>query len=171
MARAMDDKAKDANASGSGADLPAQYRDRWLAHAQVLLDCYERLVGATLIDRSGDGFDEALRLYRAPFAVLSHGTEADPILNYANAVAIGLWETTIEKLMATPSRLTAEASLQAAREHFLKETAGRGFVTGYSGVRISALGKRFEIENVTIWNLTAPDGTPLGQAATFDRWT
>ena len=73
--------------------------------------------------------------------------------------------------MTTPSRLTAEAAVQAAREHFLKETARRGFVQGYSGVRISATGRRFEIANVTIWNLTSPDGTPLGQAATFDRWT
>lgn len=167
----MDGKAKDAYASGSGRDLPAAYRDRWIAHSQVLLDCHERLVGTPLIARNGDAADEALRLFSAPFAVLSHGTEADPILNYANAVAIGLWEASIEKLMATPSRLTAEAAVQASREHFLKETARRGFVQGYSGIRISATGRRFSIENVTIWNLASPDGTPLGQAATFDRWS
>lgn len=163
--------SNDNSTSGHDADLPPDYAERWIAHSQILLDCHQRLVGTPLLHRSGDARDQALRLYRAPFAVLSHGTEPDPILNYANAVAIRLWETSIEKLLLTPSRLTAEASVQAAREHFLKETARRGFVQGYSGIRISATGRRFEIANVTIWNLTSADGIPLGQAASFDRWT
>ena len=61
--------------------------------------------------------------------------------------------------------------LQDARDKLLREVAANGFITGYEGVRVSATGLRFRIENVTIWNLTAANGQPAGQAAAFDRWT
>lgn len=152
-------------------DLPPLYRDKWIAHSALLLDCHKHFTGTDLVARSGDPAEEARRIYNAPFAVLSHGTEVDPILNYANVTAVGLWETTLEQLLATPSRLTAEPAVQVTREKLLEETSRRGAVTGYSGVRISATGRRFRIENVTIWNLVSADGTPAGQAAAFDRWT
>ena len=151
--------------------LPALHRDVWIAHTQILLDSYARLLGRELITRSGDAADEAARLYAAPFAVLSHGTQADPILNYANQTALELWEMKLEQLLALPSRLTAEAGIRESRERFLQESAQKGFVTGYRGVRISATGLRFVIANTTIWNLTSASGATLGQAATFDSWT
>jgi hypothetical protein len=73
-------------------------------------------------------------------------------------------------LLSTPSRLTAEPTLRAARERLLAETLQKGFVDGYEGVRISATGRRFLIRNVTIWNVTDAEGRPLGQAATFADW-
>ncbi|HYA80578.1 MAG TPA: MEKHLA domain-containing protein, partial [Methylocystis sp.] len=50
-------------------------------------------------------------------------------------------------------------------------TTRKGCVSGYAGVRVSAFGKRFRICDVTIWNVTDAHGRPLGQAATFARWT
>ena len=44
-------------------------------------------------------------------------------------------------------------------------------VSDYRGVRISSTGKRFLVERATVWNIKEPDGTPLGQAATFSDWT
>lgn len=141
-----------------------------LLQARLVLDCYERLLGRPLIARSGDDSQDARALYEAPFAVLSHGIEADPILNYGNATALRLWETNFKQLTCTPSRLTAEPMAREARDKLMSEVVRTGFVTGYAGIRISAAGRRFRIDNVTIWNLTAPDGTFAGQAATFDRW-
>ena len=135
-----------------------------------MLDSYERLLGRSLIARSGNAAQDAYALYAAPFAVLSHGTEPNPIINFANQIALTLWETTFEVLTATPSRLTAEPVLQEAREKFLAEVARIGFVTGYSGVRISSAGRRFLIKNVTVWNLADAQGQPAGQAAAFDTW-
>lgn len=135
-----------------------------------MLDNYERLLGRSLIARSGNAAQDAYALYAAPFAVLSHGTEPNPIINFANQIALTLWETTFEVLTATPSRLTAEPVLQEAREKFLAEVARIGFVTGYSGVRISSTGRRFLIKNVTVWNLADAQGRPAGQAAAFDTW-
>lgn len=143
----------------------------FIAHTQILLRSYRHLLGQDLIARSGDAREEGESLYAAPFVVLSHGIQADPILNYGNQAALDLWEVTPEQLLALPSRLTAELANREARERFLQETKRKGFITGYRGVRISATGRRFEIENATIWNLSDETGTPLGQAATFAIWT
>ena len=123
-----------------------------------------------MIPRGGDAREEAEQLFDAPFVAVSHGTEADPLLNYGNAAALALWELSPQELIATPSRLTAEAELREAREHVLAETARKGIVTGYTGVRVSKTGRRFRIVDVTVWNVTDADGRPLGQAATFAHW-
>jgi hypothetical protein len=44
-------------------------------------------------------------------------------------------------------------------------------VDNYSGIRISASGRRFRIENATVWNLADAGGRIHGQAATFHHWT
>lgn len=153
------------------ADLPADLWRRWIAHSAGLLNSYRDRTGRDLIQRGGDATAEAERLLAAPFVVVSHGVETDPILNYGNRVALALWEMSAIELIRTPSRLTAESVLREAREKLLKQTARDGFVDGYEGVRISATGKRFRISNVTIWNVTDGAGKPAGQAATFARWT
>ncbi len=139
-------------------------------HLQILLNSYERLLGRSLIARSGNADQDANALYTAPFAVLSHGIEPDPIINFANQVALTLWQTTFKALTAMPSRLTAEPVLREAREKLLAEVAQHGFISGYEGVRISSTGRRFLIKNVTVWNLADAQGRPAGQAAAFDTW-
>jgi hypothetical protein len=150
--------------------IPDDLRQRWTLHSAALRDSFRKLTGRALIAESGDAATDAQRLFEAPFVVVSHGAEADPILNYGNAAALALWEMTPHALMSTPSRLTAEPTLREARERLLAETARRGFVDGYEGVRISATGRRFLIRDVTIWNIADVGGLPLGQAATFADW-
>ncbi|KAF2990450.1 MEKHLA domain-containing protein [Methylocystis sp. MJC1] len=153
------------------AEFPPDLWERWISHSTHLLDSYRKATGHDLMPRGGDAAAEAERLLAAPFVVVSHGTETDPILNYGNRVALALWEMTPAQLIATPSRLTAEAPLREARERFLAQAARDGFVRGYEGVRISATGRRFQISNATIWNVADDAGHPVGQAATFARWT
>ncbi|WP_442756130.1 MEKHLA domain-containing protein [Methylocystis sp. JAN1] len=153
------------------AELPADLWMRWIAHSGALLNSHRDCTGRELIERGGGDEAEAERLLAAPFVVVSHGAEADPILNYGNRVAQALWELSVDRLLATPSRLTAEPMVRDARERLLEQTARDGFVMGYEGVRISATGRRFKISNVTIWNVTDAAGRPAGQAATFARWT
>jgi hypothetical protein len=141
------------------------------AHVQLLLDSFARVVGRELLDRSGTAVEQAARLWLAPFVVVSHGTEADPILNYGNAAALGLWEMAWAELTQTPSRLTAEPVHRDERARLLARTRERGFVDDYSGVRISKTGRRFRIEQAIVWNLVDSAGRHAGQAATFDRWT
>ena len=112
----------------------------------------------------------AQRVFEAPFVLVSHGTEADPILNYGNAAALALWEMTWEELTRTPSRLTAEAPNREERARLLDAVTRRGFIDDYSGVRISKSGRRFRISRATVWNLLTETNQPCGQAAMFDKW-
>jgi len=140
-------------------------------HAQLLLESFAKLLGRELVSREGSAAEQTERLFHAPFVVVSHGTQVDPILNYGNAAALALWEMTPEQLTQTPSRLTAEPLHRDERARLLERTRRDGYVDDYSGVRISASGKRFRIERAIVWNLTDAAGTHLGQAATFDSWT
>ena len=150
---------------------PHHDSDAVISHVQRLLDCFARLLGRELIDREGTPAEQAARLWQAAIVVVSHGTEADPVLSYGNAAALALWEMSWEELTQTPSRLTAEPVHRDERARLLARTRDHGFVDDYSGVRVSKNGRRFRIEQAIVWNLTDPAGNHLGQAATFDRWT
>lgn len=136
-----------------------------------LLDSYSHWIGRDLIERIGDQEFQAKALFESPMVVVSHGTEADAILNYGNRTALQLWEMTWEQLVKTPSRLTAEPVNRAEREWMLEQARTRGFVDTYRGVRISATGRRFLVENAMIWNVLDSQGQRVGQAATFAQWT
>jgi hypothetical protein len=142
-----------------------------IEHVQLMLDSFARLLGRDLIPRDGSPAEQAERLFRVPFVVVSHGTEADPILNYGNAAALALWEFTPEELRRTPSRLTAEPVHRDERARLMERTRRDGYVDDYSGIRISTTGRRFRIERAIVWNLADAAGIPRGQAATFAHWT
>jgi hypothetical protein len=146
-------------------------RPEWITQAGLLLSSFANMLGRELVSREGSPLDQAERLFRAPFIVVSHGTEADPILNYANAAALALWEMTPAQFMQTPSRLTAEPMHRDERARLLERTRREGYADDYSGVRISATGKRFRIERAIVWNLTDAVGSHRGQAAMFSDWT
>jgi hypothetical protein len=138
---------------------------------QYLLDSYVRLLKQELIAREGTLLEQAERLFTIPFVVVSHGLQDDPILNYGNQTALDLWEMDWEQFTRTPSRLTAEPVNREERARMLEQAKTHGYISDYQGVRISRSGKHFLVERATVWNLHKPDGTPLGQAATFSDWT
>ena len=57
------------------------------------------------------------------------------------------------------------------RRRLLDEVGRHGFIENYSGIRISQTGRRFRIQNATVFNLLDHTGHHLGQAATFEDWT
>ncbi|MGD9786362.1 MAG: MEKHLA domain-containing protein [Sulfuricellaceae bacterium] len=147
----------------------------WLAPQAVIratqvLDSFERLLGWPLIPRQGNPAADARALFDAPFPVLAHGTQADPVLDYGNRAALALWEMDWPRFTTTPSRLTAEPDSRAAREKILQTAAQQGYVAHYSGVRISATGRRFRVEELILWRVADGDGKRAGLAATFPRW-
>jgi len=165
-----------ASAAGQASAESAQGHEAWrqpdrVAHARLLLDSFARLLGRELVSRQGSDLDQAERLFAAPFIVVSHGTEADPVLNYGNGQALALWEMTWDELTRTPSRLTAEPVHRDERARLLERTRRDGYVDDYAGVRVSATGRRFRIEEATVWNLADAAENHRGQAASFDRWT
>ncbi len=140
---------------------------QWTQH---LLDSYALLINQELIPRDGSPHEQAKRLFNSPFVVASHGLQADPVLNYGNQTALNLWEMDWDTFTQTPSRLTAEPVNREERAHMLLQAQTQGYISDYRGVRISRTGKRFLVEQATIWNIQKPDGTALGQGATFSDW-
>jgi hypothetical protein len=138
---------------------------------QRLLESYRHWLGRDLIERCGEPESDARALFESPLVVVSHGTEADPVLNYGNQTALQLWQLTWQELVKTPSRLTAEPMDRAARERMLEEARIRGFIDTYRGVRISGAGRRFLVEKALIWNVLNAEHERIGQAATFSQWT
>jgi hypothetical protein len=144
--------------------------DNWIEHTQILLNSYRRFVGVDLFARDGSDEDQSRALFEAPFVVVSHGIQTDPILNYGNQAALDLWEMELEALLKTPSRMTAEPVHRDERALLLERTSRDGFVDDYKGIRIASTGRRFLIEKAIVWNLVNDEGDRVGQAATFSDW-
>lgn len=139
-------------------------------HSQRLSSSFWHWMGCSLLPTDVASEDIAQTLFEAPFVLVSHGTQADPILNYGNRRALELWEMGWEQFTQTPSRQTAEPSEQHDRSRFLEQAKTQGFITDYCGIRISSLGQRFWIQNAVIWDVLDEQKRRCGQAAMFDRW-
>jgi len=141
-----------------------------MAQTAFLARSLKHWTGRELLPGVSEPAELAQKVFEAPFVVVSHGTEADPVLNYGNRAALALWEMSWDELTRTPSRLTAEAPNREERAKLLEAVTRRGFIDDYSGVRVSKSGRRFRISRATVWNLLTSDGKPCGQAAMFDCW-
>ncbi len=124
-----------------------------IRHTQRLFRSFQHWTGETLLEVEGTPEEIAQALFEAPFMLVSHGTESDPIFNYGNHKALEMWAMTWEELTRMPSRQTAEPVEQAERNRLLAETTAKGFVDNFQVVRISKTGQRFRIEDGRIWNL------------------
>jgi hypothetical protein len=158
--------------------LPWDSFDSWLPEVseqtrwqvERLLASYRHWLGTPLLPEPSDGSGHFEAVYIAKFPVLAHGIEADPVLYFGNAAALWLWEMSWGEFTRMPSRLTAEADLQEERARVLHEVSTRGFSRNYTGIRISRSGRRFLIEDATVWNVLNEHGTKIGQAAMFHTW-
>ena len=129
-------------------------------HAVILDKSLRELTGSALLPRPNASPAECSSLAdNQHLCVLSHGTEDDPIFNYATAAALDLFEYDWDAFVAMPSRLSAEAEEQAERAQLLEKVAKDGFIADYEGVRVTKTGRRFMIRDCVIWNLfTREDG-------------
>lgn len=152
----------------STGDVPHRFTVTW---SQFLLDSFRRWIGRDLLPRTGSPEEQAQALFAAPFVVVSHDTQTDPMLNYGNQQALDLWDLSWAQLTSTPSRLTAEPMNRDERARMLAVAEKQGYYSGYRGIRISSTGKRFLVEDATVWNVVDGQGIRVGQAATFARWT
>ncbi|MBD0303023.1 MAG: MEKHLA domain-containing protein [Tolypothrix sp. T3-bin4] len=139
-------------------------------HSQRLLHSYQHWTGTSLLNVSGTSEEIAQALFEAPFVLVSHGTQADPIFNYGNRKALQLWELSWEEFTKMPSRQSVRDLEREDRERLLTEAATKGFVDNYFGIRTSSSGQRFLIENVFLWNVVDEENQHSGQAAFFATW-
>ena len=139
-------------------------------HATLILNSFSVLTGKALIDSTLSSVEQAQQLFEAPFVVISHNTEPDPIFTYGNQAALQLFALTWEELTQMPSRLSAEPLHQAERQRLLATAVKQGYVDDYGGVRVTKIGQRFLVEQATVWNLLDQTGLFCGQAAMFSHW-
>lgn len=150
--------------------LPCAENEFLAGHIGLLSRSLFALTGRLLTEPGLTPAAAASQIFHAPFVVLSHNTETDPVLNYANLAALKLFELDWETLIRTPSRLTAEDPLREERQRLLQQVSEKGYIDDYSGIRVSQNGRRFRIEQATVWNLKNEQGQHKGQAALFSQW-
>ena len=141
------------------------------AHVLILRESLRKLVGQELVPPDLNDLDAARFLFEAPFSVVSHNTDPDPIFNYANRKAMDLFDMDWNAITSLPSRLSAEVVNRDERARVLKTVSEHGYIHDYSGVRISSSGRRFNISDAVLWNLLDEQSAYAGQAAMFDSWT
>src|SRR6266850_1650930 len=78
--------------------------------SQLLLNSFRHWTGRELLERAGGPDYQAHALFQSPFAVISHGMEEDPLLNYGNQIAMELWEMTWNVVDAEGQRLGQAAT-------------------------------------------------------------
>ncbi|UDF02566.1 MEKHLA domain-containing protein [Asticcacaulis sp. AND118] len=145
------------------------------AYNRLMANSFRRFTGQDMAGNAGTLTDSELAdaLFQAPQAIVSHGTEADPVFRYANAQALALWEMEWKAFTRLPSRHSAEgdSGIQSDRNDLLRAALAQGHVDHYTGIRVSASGRRFHIEDTVLWNVVDEAGIRYGQAAFIRRWT
>jgi hypothetical protein len=137
-------------------------------HIQWLAKSFEPFFETPLLATEPELLAE--KLFYAPFVLLSHNTEADPIFNYANQLGLELFELHWSQLITLPSRLSAEPVNQIRRNALMKHVSSHGYIDNYAGIRLSSQGTRFQIKHAKIWNISDSQGAYYGQAACFSHW-
>ncbi|MBL8405867.1 MAG: MEKHLA domain-containing protein [Dechloromonas sp.] len=143
------------------ADIPDDPR------LALIAESYHRLIGRPLVHSAPD---VALALWEAPRVIVAHGMQDDPVFFYGNLLALQVFEMDFSAFVQLPSRYSAEPLARDERARLLEGVARDGFIDDYAGVRISATGKRFRIEQAEVWNLVDAAGVCHGQAASFAHW-
>ena len=114
--------------------------------------------------------DLARLFYTAPFVLVSHGIEADPVFNYANKTAQDLWKFTWEEFIKTPSRLSADPTALVNRSELFEKADQQGFAGNYSGIRITKNKRKFLMKDAILWKVIDENGHNYGHAAVFWDW-
>jgi MEKHLA domain len=137
-----------------------------VAFFDLLTRTYRRLLGEDLVPPGMTGPEGARWLYEsAPFMLLAHNTESDPVFIYGNKAAQQRFEYEWDELIQLPSRLSAAAPDRNERGTFIERVTNDGCARDYRGIRIAKSGKPFWIEQARLWQLVDDDGRHHGLAA------
>ena len=140
-------------------------------HIRRLCYCYQHWTGSPLLPDLKAEDDPVRAVFDAPFVLVSHGTEAIPVFNFGNRKALELFEMEWDAFIKLPSSQSADEDNQAERAALMARVAQDGYALNCSGSRVTASGKRFNIEGATVWNVIDEQGRYYGQAAMFENWS
>jgi hypothetical protein len=141
-----------------------------IKHCKLIEKNYKFWTGKELFEAKLTESELSEKMYHAPFVVLSHGTQADPIYNYVNLKAQELWEFTWDEMIKLPSRRSAGTNETAERLELIREGQEKGITFTEKALRESRSGKKFYIKNVVLFNLLGEGGEYAGQCAIYNDW-
>jgi hypothetical protein len=139
-------------------------------HVILLVESYERMCGKKFPIKSGNRGLAYTVHHHSDYILVSHGTETDPVFNYANRAAQDLWQMDWKTFTQLPSRLSAKPAHVKGRAELLKAAMDKGYIEDYEGLRVDAQGREFYIKQVVLWNVIDEKGLYHGQAALFNTW-
>ncbi|WP_054633651.1 MEKHLA domain-containing protein [Pantoea stewartii] len=102
----------------------------------------------------------------APYSILAHNREADPVFVYANRCALDCFHYSLAEMLQLPSRLSAGPADRAERQRLLDSVRRNGIATDYSGPRVNKQGETFTIYEGEVWQSEEHEAD-WGQAALF----
>jgi hypothetical protein len=105
------------------------------------------------------------------YVLITHGTEADPIYNFANRAACTAFWRSYDDVVQLPSArsVVLQSDDEAKRIELMKAVTNQGYVEGATGIRVRDDGRFIKLVDAVVWNVVDNDGTHIGQAAFFDR--
>jgi hypothetical protein len=101
--------------------------------------------------------------------VISHGTQEDPIYNYANKAGLQFSGYSEDEFVQLPSRYSApDGSLRADRSVIVQHVIQHGWAIIPEAIRQNKAGQCFLVQRILFFNVYDDNGNRIGQAATFD---
>ena len=150
------------------ASAPGKVDDvhQWLRYSS---DSLQRFHGTTLLEElEVDNWDQVDQHER--FAVLSHGTQDDPIYCYFNQAALATFQWPESEIYAIPSRYSApDGEHRQVRQAQVADSVVEDFKVLPEVVRQRKDGTTFSISNIYLWNVYDEDNQRVGQTALYDR--
>jgi hypothetical protein len=138
-------------------------------HALLLNQSYQHWFGDYLVDERDPG-QVLAALNEDERVIFSLGLEPEPVFNYGNVKALGLFGFELAEFIQLPGRETMSQE-QATIDQMLQDEIGRrGFVADYTGLRLNKRGRVWQIEAGKVWQLTDNLGRLHGHAACFSDW-
>ncbi|GAA3103402.1 MEKHLA domain-containing protein [Rhizobium viscosum] len=134
---------------------------------ELLVGSFRRVVGRELLEKNrGPEW-----LYgNAPFAIVAHNADAEPVFVYANATAQRRFGYSWSEFTRLKARLSTGPDERGERARLLDAITRNGFMTDYCGLRVTKSGSRFRVEDGIVWQLKDRRGVGHGQAAMFSKW-
>lgn len=103
----------------------------------------------------------------APYSILTHNTNNDPLFIYANQFALKCFKYTEDEMVGLPSRLSAAEKDREERQKLLEKVEKDGIAYNYNGPRVDKNGNSFHIHDGILWQVTDANGKRLGTGALF----
>jgi hypothetical protein len=104
------------------------------------------------------------------YAVLSHGTQDDPIFCYSNVAARDAFQYTEDEFYQLPSRYSAPGGGdRQSRQKIMEDANNSNLWIIPHGIRQRKDGSLFEFRDVILWNVYNPQGVRVGQSAVYDQ--